>query len=72
MAPPFLPQTAYNEKHWEPQQNRAMAEAVGELAEFESKYDLSKLVSEICAELCTFESVYVGLLHAHTLQLVAM
>ena len=50
------PQATYSERHWEPHQSRAMAEAVGAVAEFESKNDLTKLVSDICTEACTLGS----------------
>ena len=61
----IAPQTTYNEKHWEPHQNQAMAEAVGEVAEFESKHDLNKLVSHTCSEMHTHIRVIVCSHYAH-------
>ena len=66
------PQTTFNEKHWEPHQNQAMAEAVGELAEFESRHDLSKLVSHTCSEIHTQITVMVCLLYTHAPQHVVL
>lgn len=61
----IAPQTTYNEKHWEPHQNQAMAEAVGEVAEFESTHDLSKLVSHTCSEIrmCTHYGHKLFIMH---------
>ena len=68
----IAPQTTYNEKHWEPHQNQAMAEAVGELAEFESKHDLNKLVSHTCSEIHTHITVIVCSLCTHVPQHVVL